>query len=357
MNIELLHPDRLSPEQLALWDRIQKSEPALDSPYFRPEFTQQVARVRRDVEVALLRDEKQIIGFFPFQRGLLNLGKPVGGKVSDYHGVIAPAGTQVDPLELIRGCRLSGWDFDHLVTNLPTFEPFCAHATGSPFIDLSAGFEAYAQERRAAGSDELRRIGQKMRKCERERGPLTLEFDCQDESVLQTLMNWKSAQLKQSGFADIFAFPWTVSLLKNILRESSTDFSALMNVLRLGDRPVAMLYSMRSGPVLHSWIFAYDRELAAYSPGSILLLKVLEQLNTAGITKFDFGKGDERYKASLANRTAPLWEGTVNCGGPGIWLLGSWRRTRDWLSNSGLGRASALPLKVLKPLREWFAHS
>ena len=41
--------------------------PQLDNPFFRPEFTQAVAAVRDDVEVAVLEIQQQPVGFFPYQ--------------------------------------------------------------------------------------------------------------------------------------------------------------------------------------------------------------------------------------------------------------------------------------------------
>ena len=55
--IELLRPSSLAAVHWQRWSQFQAAEPALDSPYFRPEFTQAVAKVRRDVEVALASRE------------------------------------------------------------------------------------------------------------------------------------------------------------------------------------------------------------------------------------------------------------------------------------------------------------
>jgi len=174
LKIELRRPSSLTADDWRKWSEIQAAEPALESPYFHPHFTQAVARVRRDVEIAVLLSGDQPVGFFPFQRGPLNIGKPLGGKLSDYHGVIARGETTIDAAELLRSCRLAGWDFDHLVTTQPTFEPFTTGCGESPYLDLSQGYESYAAQRRAAGSDEIKQISRKLRKCERnrERSPL-----------------------------------------------------------------------------------------------------------------------------------------------------------------------------------------
>ena len=355
MNIEVLRPSSLTPEQWELWSEIQAAEPALDSPYFRPEFTYAVSQVRPDVEIAVLTQEGQTVGFFPFQRGPLNIGKPVAGKLSDYHGVVARTGTVVEVVQLLQSCRLAGWDFEHLITTQPGFEPFVTTCGKSPYLDLSQGFDAYAQQRQAAGSQELRQINRKLRKCEREQGPVSFELDCRDAPVLDLLMRWKSAQFRQNGLADIFAFPWTGELLKSILGSPGDHFSALLSVVKIGERPISILYSLRAAGVAHAWIFAYDRELGQYSPGSILLLKMAENAQQNGIAKIDLGKGAERYKLSLASAATPLWEGTAGTSSPALWLRGGWRAARDLVERSPLGEFSKIPGQAIKPLREWFA--
>lgn len=355
MKIELLRPSSLAAADWRAWSEIQAAEPALESPYFRPEFTQAVAQVRRDVEIAVLLEGGTTVGFFPFQRGPFNIGKPVGGKVSDYHGIVSRSETLVDAAELQRSCRLAAWDFDHLITTQPSFERFANESAESLYLDLSQGYEAYADQRRAAGTDEIKQTNRKLRKCEREQGNITFEIDCRDEAVLNLLMQWKSVQLRQNGLADIFAFPWTVELLKSIFRSPSAEFSSLMSVVRLKDRPIAIMYSLRSRAVVHSWIFAYEKELGPYSPGMILLLKMAEQARQNGIVKIDLGKGTERYKLSLGSSATPLWEGTVGRGGPALWLRSGWRTARDWVSRSPLANVSKVPAKAIKPLRDWLA--
>jgi len=123
----------------------------------------------------------------------------------------------------------AGWDFDHLVTTQPTFEPFHHRLRRIAYLDLSQGYESYAAQRRAAGSDEIKQISRKLRKCEREQGEVTFEMDCRDETLLDLLIQWKSAQLRQNGLMDIFAFPWTVELMKSIFRGSSETLSGLLS--------------------------------------------------------------------------------------------------------------------------------
>src|SRR5688572_6159544 len=99
----------LTQAELAVWLDIQQRTGVYESPYFRPEFSGAVAAVREDVEVAVLTEERQTVGFFPFQRGKLNLGKPIGGKLSDYHGPLVRQNAKLDPQAVLASCRLASF--------------------------------------------------------------------------------------------------------------------------------------------------------------------------------------------------------------------------------------------------------
>jgi CelD/BcsL family acetyltransferase involved in cellulose biosynthesis len=353
---ELTTIDKLSLSEWQAWREIQATTAVYSSPYFRPEFAQAVAAVRGDVEVAILHHAGEIAGFFPFQRGRLNLGKPLGGKLSDYHGPLLRENVPLDARELLSACRLAAWDFDHLVGPTTAFEPYTTVCAGSPQLDLSEGFAAFVQSRKEAGSDTIPRSGQKLRKLIREIGPLQFTAEADDSAAFEQLLAWKSAQYERTGLADVFAFPWTLALLKKLRQHRGAAFSAPLSVLRAGDTLVAASLSLRSHGVLHVWFNGYNPELANYSPGLLFFLQLAEQAESLGVTAIDLGRGDERYKLSLATRSVMLCEGSVTCPSLGTWLRNGWRQARDWVNDSPLKQTAALPAKLIKPVREWFAY-
>ena len=355
-DIRLTTIDGLSADDRQTWREIQAASPVYSSPYFCLEFAEAVAKVRSDVEVAVLRKGGRTLGFFSFQRGKLNLGKPLGGKLSDYHGLLVRDGVAVTPAKLLAACRLAAWDFDHLVGPIDLFEPYITLRACSPQLDLSGGYAAYAKERKQAGSDTVARTGQKLRKLAREIGPLTFMADTQDEAAYTHLLAWKSAQYLRTGLADVFAYPWTGALLQCLREHNGKEFSAPFSVLRAGDRVVAAALSLRSRGVLHCWFNAYDPELAVYSPGVLFLLQLAEQAQTLGIHTIDLGRGDERYKLSLANRCREVSEGSVVCPSLATWLRSGWRQARDWVNDSPLKQTAAIPARLVAPIRQWFAY-
>ncbi len=155
-DVEVVPGDRLRSHHVAAWRSLQESNPELSNPLFAPEFIQAVAAVRGDVEVAVVRDKGTTVAFFPFQRKTQYRGVPVGGIVSDYHGLICRPGFRCDPGALLEACELVAWDFDRLVPSQRGLASYCRLSEPSAQIDLSEGFEAYACERQRAGTYQLR---------------------------------------------------------------------------------------------------------------------------------------------------------------------------------------------------------
>jgi len=336
MKIHLTSAPQLSGEQRAAWSELQRSHAAFDSPYFRPEFTLAVAAVRDDVEVAVLEERGAPVGFFPFQRSRRKRGQPVGGRLSDFHGVIAAPSLEFTAAELLRGCGLGTWDFDHLVMPQTAFAPHVRRVEASPFLDLSQGVDVYQEQRKASGSGDLRQVLRKSRKLEREIGPVRLEARAADPGLLARLLEWKRAQYRATGAIDIFAFDWTVALLERIFGERCDSFAGMLSVLYAGERVAAIHFGMFSRGVLHWWFPAYDTELARYSPGRILLHELAAASRSLEIRRIDLGKGVAQYKDGAASGTIAVAEGAVDLrplAGP---VQRAWRECRDWIRGAPL---------------------
>jgi CelD/BcsL family acetyltransferase involved in cellulose biosynthesis len=286
----LIDVEDLDHALVAAWRTIQEREPRFESPYFCPEFTRAVGSVRDDVRVVVIENDGRPVGFFPHQRAAWGRGSPVGGALSDYHGVIAAPHAEWRVADLMRAARLSIWSFDHLVDPAGRFAPYVtASAAASPQIDL-ASFEPPPD------------FARKARKLARELGELS--FSLHQPESLGRMFQWKSAQYRQTGLTDAFGVRWTRALLQEVMQGQLGACS----VLRAGDEIVAVHAGMRSKGVLHWWFPTYDPRYAAYSPGIILLLRIAAAL---GSGKIDLGKGDARYKRSLMTGAAPLREGCV----------------------------------------------
>jgi CelD/BcsL family acetyltransferase involved in cellulose biosynthesis len=250
-----------------------------------------VGAVRRDVRVGVLPDGA---GFFPFQVGGIGAGRPVGGKLSDYHGVIVAAEASWEPRALLRGCGLRSYAFNHLVAAQEPFRPYVRERASSPVADLEA-------------DEPIGSPSQPARKRRRLAKRAPLRFELHDPSALGTLLTWKSAQYGRTGAFDVFSRQWVVDVIERLVAGPL----GLLSTLRSGDDLVAAHLGLRSGRVVHWWFPAYDPAFARDSPGLVLLLELLDATPAAGIGLVDFGKGDEEYKAWFANGAVPLGIGHV----------------------------------------------
>ncbi len=352
MNIQLLSADKLTADQIAAWTEIQRSEPALDSPYFRPEFTRAVAAVRGDVEIGVLEEHGEPVGFFPFQRARGNVALPVGGKMSDFHGLIARKDLQWEPRELLRGCRLAAWRFDHLIASQSPPQPYHWHVAPSPYVDLSHGWEGYRAEQLAVRPEWFKRAERKLRQADREAGPLRVELESDDPAVFQYMLKWKRRQYKRTGMTDALAFDWTVALLERARVAKGEGFSGVTSALYMGGVLTAVLLSIRSHGVLHAWFSAYHPDFAQLSPGIVFWMKLIQAYPQLGVRRIDLGKGPEEYKTRLMSAAIDVAEGAVDLRPIAGFLRRNCRHAYDWTRQSPLRRPLLKPGRIIRRLIE-----
>jgi CelD/BcsL family acetyltransferase involved in cellulose biosynthesis len=351
-NIRTISADQLTPAHIAVWSEIQQAEAMFDSPYFRPEFTQAVASVRKDVEVGILEDGGEPVGFFPFQRGPRNVALPVGGRMSDFHGVIVRKDVAWESQKLLRDCRLSAWCFDHLVA---AQEPFVSHhwkTAPSPYLDLSQGWSGYQTTQQTLHRDYFKKAMRKLRHAEREAGPLRIEIDTRNQVVFQSLVQWKIDQYYRTGVTNVLAFDWTISLLQRMLSAKSEAFCGMMSALYMGNVLTAVVLSMRSYGVVHSWFSAYRPNFAPLSPGLILWLEIAKAYPALGVRRLDLGKGPETYKQHLMSGAIDVAEGAVDFRPLAGAMQRGWHRAYEWARCSPLRRPLLAPGRILRKMVE-----
>ena len=311
LSISLVPGRNLSVDQAALWRQLQEANPQLDSPCFAPEFTQAVAAVRQDVEVALLRRDGEVVAFFPFQRKGASRAVPVGGIISDYQGLICCRDFTCNPRQLLKACNLVSWKFDRLLCAQQIFAAYYKKCALSARIDLSQGYCNYVAQRRAAGTHQVKQCEYMMRRLARDLGPLRFVPHCSDPKLLAQVLAWKSEQYRRTGWSDLFATHWGRGLVERIHLTQTPGFAGVLSLLYAGRRLVAGHLGMRSHTVWHYWFPAYDRRFGRYSPGLILLLKMAQFAQQFGLGCIDIGTGLTLYKKRLMNASVSVAEGDL----------------------------------------------
>jgi CelD/BcsL family acetyltransferase involved in cellulose biosynthesis len=355
MNIEVLSALELAPEHLARWREILRASPQLTSPFFRPEFIQIAAHVRPRVEVAVLREASRIVGFLPFERAW-NVARPVGGPMSDYQAVIAEPNAAWNPEELLRACRLSAWEFDHQLACQTQLAPYFAQRATSPIIDLAPGYAAWLDNRRDV-AHSIKELLRKRRKLEREIPDLTFTWHSSDAARFDQLLAWKSAQYRRSGLANLFRDRWAVELVARLRDSQSNELRGVLSVLAIGEQPLAMHFGLQAGSTLHFWFPAYGPAGSRWSPGQVLLLSLVEQAESHGVTRIDLGKGPEDYKRMFANSAVELAEGYLDRRPLAPTLRRTYAATRDWVRGSSLHVPARATLGWLRRCRAALDHA
>ena len=331
MHVDVIPIGELTAAQRHRWLQVQHADPALHSPFFSPAFAQAAGHVLPGVCVGMIRagdasrGDGRIVGFFPFQREPFGAARPVGFPIADQHGLIAERGLVIGALQLLRACGIGLWEFEYVPAAQSAFVAHMSQRYSSPIVEL----RSYVPPK-----GELRKI----RKLEKEAGPLRFEIHSADPKVLATLIDWKREQYARTGFPDVFAQPWARPLIDRLHAAQEPEFAGVLSALYAGDALVAAHFGLRSRTVWHWWFPAYDPQCAAGSPGMVLLLKMLEHAPTIGIDLLDFGPGDELFKQRFATGSIELASGVVRASTLAAMATFLRRRTTRVLAQSPLHR-------------------
>lgn len=309
---------------------------ALQSPFFLPEFTLAVGEVHSAARVIVAEEAGRPTAFLPFQ--FADNGEPValGGSLNDFQGLIAAKSFSRPATDVLTSAGLSRFFGTKLLDWSSSFTDEVVAQNPSPYIDLTDGYAAW--EQRLNTGRQLKQLARKERKLIREHGPLHFEFHEPSPDVLRTLVHWKRRQYFRSGEADVLATGWPPQLLKFLLSiPSHSALQPVLSTLYAGGELVAAHYGLTSPGIFHCWFPVYNTDFHRYSPGKLLLRHMLFHAPEHGLTRFDFGAGDEPYKYTFSNAATTVSRTIVDRNRPRRWLRTRYYRFRMLLKNSEFG--------------------
>lgn len=306
LQVEIIGAAAMDAEAIALWREWSTTNPLLQSPYFRWDYTEIAARVCPGAAIAVFRRQGQIVGFFPHQRRGGSI-QPLGAPMNDYHGVVAAEGEEIaleQVARLLKGRRLNvpGW--------IGSGETGEARQTVQVVMP-DAGFYAWYAERRSTFGKYFKDKERARRSLENELGPVRVEHDLRDPDLLDHLIDLKAAQYRRSGLHDIFACGWTRDLLHALMKAEERDFGGSMAAMYAGEKLVAVEFSLHAGRHHHFWFPVYEPSLARCSPGILLSIDTMRLAAADGFRVFDFGFEGEGYKKYFVNARQTVREAVV----------------------------------------------
>lgn len=356
MQIDLVHPDALTPAQLDLWSAWQATDPALDTAFLAPQWARAVEHAHRGaashLRVAVMHDAGEPQGFLALKLGAVT-ALPAGAPMSDYQGLVMRPGAVITPRQLVEAAGLHRLDFTHWIAEQAAFAPHMRGVCRSHIIDVSGGYAAYEAERRAAGTGVLKDIDKKRRKVERELGEVRFTPVSRSTSDFDQLIAWKREQLRRTHQTDIFAPAWTRTLLADLFESRDPDFGGAMFTVHIGDKLAAVQFNLRARANLHCWIIAHDPALERYSPGMLMFQDIVRWMETTPYRRLDLGPGDVRFKLQMANAGRDVGHGFVGRPSAATLVRTAAYRVRQAAEALPLGRVSALPGKAMRRMDQW----
>ncbi len=286
--------------------------------------------------MAVLRGDDGVCGFLPFHIKTGGCAAPVGGQICDYQGIIgtAPdAGRRGE--RLLRGCGLSAYDFNHGLAGDPLMSANAFAFSVSRRADLRDGLESWTRDV-SANSKQLATVRRKMRKIEREIGPLRLERHDASDSAWSLFRRWKDDSLRQQGAPGFLEPEWVNALIHDLRDQDEPRFGGMFSTLYAGDRMIAAHFGLRSHRAWHWWFPSYDPALGNMSPGMVLLLLCIEEAANMGLEEIDFGRGEQRYKQQFGNRSRELCEGSLERPATPCGAIRACRKSMQRLANRTL---------------------
>jgi CelD/BcsL family acetyltransferase involved in cellulose biosynthesis len=291
----------LSPELFTLWEELHDADGGLSGPFLHPAYARAAGQVRDGVEIGVITNQDEVVGFLPYQRSRFGVGGPVGSRLCDVAGAFVKPGVQWSPEALVSGAGLRTLRLPGVPSSMTAFQRFQRGGVAAPVLDLSDGFEAYRQQRIDSGSSMISQIERKGRGLTRDVGPWRFEWQTTDDSVFDTLLAWKAAQRKQTGTPNILDLRWARAFVERLRRIDDEGFGGVLSALWVGDTLAAAHFGIRTRRVLHYWVPAYNHELGRYSPGLLALMELARAAAERGIQRIDLGIGEERYKLRAAS--------------------------------------------------------
>ena len=224
--------------------------------------------------------------------------------LTDYH---SPLGASIDECVALVAHRFSGHAFSFDSLPREALEPLASALTvagvvpatrrhgATLVIDLPADAETWTASLPKKHRHELRR---KRRRFVELLGEPLLERRADPEAFEAFITMHRSSRRHKSGFMTetMERFFWSLFV----------DADASIDLVSVAGSPVAAAFGFVDANAFYLYNSAYVEDAADVSPGIVLLALMIERSIDGGLRRFDFLKGDERYKYRLGAVDRPL---------------------------------------------------
>ena len=302
----------MSPEIVSAWDTTSQTFLAavpLTGPFPTPPFLRawESHFASPPAETSIVRSVDGALPIWIDQRTIRFQGE---ASVTDYH---APLGTSIESNVALLSETFAGFRFSfdsipndgrtpllHALDQVSANVAVLDHAA-TLVLDLPSDPDTWIASLSKKQRHEVRR---KQRRFDDIVGEPIYERRTDSEAFEAFLAMHRAAPGKKAEFMTARAEAFFLTLL--------TDVGASVDLLSVNGRPVAAAFGFADERAYYLYNSAYEPALADAAPGIVLLSAMIKRSISDGLTRFDFLKGNERYKYHLGavERRLSTLEGT-----------------------------------------------
>jgi CelD/BcsL family acetyltransferase involved in cellulose biosynthesis len=126
--------------------------------------------------------------------------------------------------------------------------------------------------------------------------------------VTKKLIEMKETQYKLTGVKNIFKYSMFRNFYLNLLKRNTFIDKVHITSLAIDDKIIALHYGLKENGTYYYLIPAYEQEFSKFSPGNILLKKLIKDNFDNSFKFFDFLPGNEEYKSIWSNNKFNTFE-------------------------------------------------
>ena len=186
----------------------------------------------------------------------------------------------------------------------------CQQDDVSPEIDLPGTWDEYLQMLNSKQRHEVRR---KLRRLE-EAGQINYRFIEESEAVPEFMDVFLKMFVESREDKATFLTDEMAAFFKALARAMAQAGLLRAGILELDSKPVAGIMAFEYNDVVYLYNSGYDPEYSSISVGVLSKALFIKDCIERGKKRFDFLKGNERYKYHLGGREIPLYNCQIEIG-------------------------------------------
>ncbi len=305
-SVDVIELDGLSREDWEIWRHYHASRRDGAGMSESPDFLVPLAREIGKCRLVRMREGTKIVGYIPvYQPFGPSFAFPI--PMCDYQAVAFFNASRPDFRRILQQAGICRWKYENITDGVGLSE--ISHRLDRrsiPMVSMAGSFSDYLGDKAGSGS-RFHSIWKLNRRLVRDFGRVTVARPRSNERFVDRLL-----EHKRSRQAD--APPYERFVKKTLLRfveHESGEIRGAPYVLMAGDEVVALSLLLEAGDQAFGWFCGYEARYAKYSPGSLLLMKIIEDLHARKFSSFDLGPGGEPWKERFATKHRTACNGHI----------------------------------------------